>query len=170
MKNLFISNIKIILIAILLITGSYLLYKNFTIITNWIKSIFTNIAPSDTPTSVDLKNPNYILSSKIIKNYVDQIVTSVDKYGTDEITLNKVYQNLQHTSKENVINLWNEFTNRNYIYSPLFGQFLIGITIMSDGAKYNLYEVLKFELRDNQSEKNCLINWTSLFRLHGLIS
>jgi hypothetical protein len=149
---------------------AFLIYSNFSKITTWFKSIFTDINPTDTVKQGDLFNPNYVIHDKIITNYVDQIVTAVDRWGTDEMSLQKVFEALKNDSLDNTVKVWNEYKNRGYLYSPSLGQYVRGLTTFTGAMPYNLFELLKFELQDSQSEKNVLVNWTWQLKRAGLIA
>ena len=155
---------KHFIIAVLFLAATILVVINFEKILTWIKNVFNSVTKTDLPQGNDLSNPEYIISDKIIKNYVEELVTAVDKWGTDELALDKIYKILKATDIQNTLNFWNEFNNRGYYYSPALGQFITGVKFGTDAAQYNLYEVLKFELRDNQSEKNAFVNWDWLLR------
>lgn len=158
------KNAGLIAKFLLLAVALYFVLFKFKALENWINKMFTNISKSETPTTKDLSNPNYIIDSKIISNYVSEIVASIDRVGTDEIRLDKIYKVLKNTSKQNTISVWNEFKNyqvdNGLKYERTTGTFM---KFIGDKVS-NLYEVLSNELQDTQSEKNAFTNWTWLLR------
>ena len=162
--NIILQNLKSIIITLLVIAFCIIVYLNSKKIVTWFTNIFTKVKTDDLPTTQDLKNPEYKIDSKIIKNYVDKIDGAVGRLGTDEKALDEVFQNLKSTSIENTVAVWNEFNSRNHNYSKAIGDYEAGIIF---GEKLNLYEVLKSELTGlfaSQSEKNCWVNWDWLLR------
>jgi hypothetical protein len=135
---------------------------NLSSILKWFKSIFTNITVAELPTNAQLNDPKYVISSKIIKGYVDTIIEAVDRFGTDEVSLNNVYQNLKSSSTTNTLAVYNEFKNRALNYNHWIGDFE---KLSFFGEKMDLYTVLKSELATgSQSEKNAWVNWDWLIR------
>jgi len=168
----FFSQYKNILKIVLFAVFGFILYKNFTKITNWLTHLFTNISVDETTTPAKLKDPTYKISPKIIKNYVDTIVTAIDKFGTNEKSLDTIYQNLKANDVSNTVALWNEWNNRDYQYSPLLGQLVTGIKMFSGASSYNLYQVLESELNgkgSSKSQQNEFTNWKFLFKRAGLV-
>jgi len=168
----FFSQYKNVLKILLFAIFGFILYKNFTKITNWLTHLFTNITVDETTTPTKLKDPTYKISPKIIKNYVDTIVTSIDKVGTNEKSLDTIYQNLKSNDISNTVALWNEWNNRDYQYSPVLGQLVTGIKFLSFSASYNLYQVLESELNGKLSTSNQnkeWVNWKYLFKRAGLV-
>lgn len=159
-----ISTYKNIITAVIVIVFVYVFYTNSAKIIDWFKSLFTNITKNDTPTIPDLSNPNYVISTKIIQNYVDIIDTAVNQLGTDEKLLDDVFKNLKNNDIANTIAVWNEFNNRKHKYNTWFGDYNMFL-----GNEYNLYQVLEYELKNTDDEKRCLVNWKWLFHRAGLI-
>lgn len=161
-----VSNFTKILFYAAVLFGAYFLYKNYNQIVTWFKNKASNIATSETPTSADLKNSSYVIDKKVISNYVDILYSSMADMGTDEFKMDSVYHNLLNSNKENTIAVWNEWKNRGYKYRRQDGTInpLLGM-----GETLNLYQVMQSELTNNLSERNALLNWTSLFKRHGLI-
>jgi len=144
----------------------YVVYRNFTKIVEWFKYQFNKVSVSETPEASDFTDPTFVIDSKIISNYVDILFTAMENMGTDEIAVNDVFLRLKNTAKENTIAVWNEWNRRGYKYRQMDGTIN---PLLGGGEKWNLYQVLSSELKNSQSEKNVLTNWTWLLKKHGLI-
>lgn len=160
------SNATKIIFYALVLFGFYWLYKNYTTVLNWFKFQFQKIKPDDTPTPQDLKNPKFVVDPKVITNYADVLYSCMADMGTDEVTMHQIFLNLRDTNRDNTIALWNEWNKRGYKYRRQDGTLN---PLLGGGEKLNLYQIMQSELSDSQSEKNALVNWTTLFRRAGLI-
>lgn len=163
------NNLGKILLYISVIIGAYFVYKDFVKIRAWFSSLFNKITISELPTKKDLVSPSYVIDNDIIRNYVDTIYSSVYAMGTNEIELNKVYQNLLNTDIKNTVAVWNEWNKRNYKYRRYDGT----INNSFGSESINLYEILKSELTgfaSSASENNVFTNYSYLFRKAGLIA
>jgi hypothetical protein len=165
--ELVLKNLKSILITLAFIAFAIVFYLNSSKIVAWFKRLFTDVQINDLPTSSDLTDPTYKISPKIISNYVDTIISSIDQLGTDEKSLHNVFLALKNTNIDNTRALWNEYNSRALKYSPALGQYVRGVTLFTGADQYNLYEVLRSELNgvgSTQSEKNEFVNWDWLLR------
>jgi|GEM_PF-3664963 hypothetical protein len=165
--ELVLKNLKSILITLALIAFAIVFYLNSSSIVDWFKRLFTDVQPNEVPTSSNLTDSTYKISPKIISNYVDTIISSIDQLGTDEKSLHNIFLDLKNTSIENTISLWNEYNGRALKYSPALGQYVRGVTLFTGAAQYNLYQVLKSELNGlaaTKSENSEWVNWDWLLR------